>query len=174
MFGFETQRLNVIDAKDIVHDDKSAASLYVRLPELLTDEVLKTLPPYFENELAEYSAKDWVKRRLDEGEMLAIVERQSNAIIGLMFVFVETDSSDQLHLRIGYLFHQQVWGQGFASELLLGFVEHCAKRSTVASIAGGVEVGNVASARVLEKAGFELDQSQSTPETLQYVKAFVR
>lgn len=59
-------------------------------------------------------------------------------------------------LSDAYLLAEAVWGAGVASELIRGFVDWC-ERNNVASIVGGVERGNVASRRVLEKNGFERD-----------------
>ena len=54
---------------------------------------------------------------------------------------------------------EAVWGGGVASELIRGFVGWC-ERNNVASIVGGVERGNVASRRVLEKNGFVCDPTE--------------
>lgn len=49
---------------------------------------------------------------------------------------------------------ENTWGKGFASELIGGFVDWCRGKDNISSLAGGVEAGNAASRRVLEKSGF--------------------
>jgi len=77
--------------------------------------------------------------------------------IGLLILFEEPlANTDRAALRIGYLITEAARGQGFATELVTGFVEWCRKRPWVASISGGVEPDNVASAVVLTRTGFVL------------------
>jgi ribosomal-protein-alanine N-acetyltransferase len=56
---------------------------------------------------------------------------------------------------IGYLLAESAWGQGYASELLEGFVDWCTT-ADISSVIGGVARENVASRRVLEKNGFDI------------------
>ena len=59
-------------------------------------------------------------------------------------------------LRLSYLLAESVRGRGLASEMVEGLVRWRSSRPAIRSIAGGVSVGNAASARVLGKNGFNL------------------
>ncbi|MGJ8529077.1 GNAT family N-acetyltransferase [Maritalea sp.] len=167
-FGFETDRLNAIDVALIVDQPALADEFYAQLPLLLTRNVLKTLPPHFSKDVDLAGAEKWTADRLAEGELLALRDKQTAKTVGLLFLFVLPLDNSKFDLRIGYLFNQNVWGQGLASELIKGFVEHCRSMAQISSIAGGVETDNIASARVLEKAGFTSDEAQSSPDVAHY------
>jgi RimJ/RimL family protein N-acetyltransferase len=60
---------------------------------------------------------------------------------------------------VGYWIGRQFWGRGVATEALIQFVAEIEERPLHAFVA----VSNVASARVLEKAGFVLAAEQPPP-----------
>ena len=60
---------------------------------------------------------------------------------------------------IGYMFAQSAWGKWYASELVLGLVATL-RAAGFKYAFGGVADQNPASARVLEKAGFEAISNQ--------------
>ncbi len=53
------------------------------------------------------------------------------------------------------------WGQGFASELIAGLVQWCRSKPSVTRIVAGVERANSPSIRVLEKAGFAAEPTNT-------------
>ena len=57
-------------------------------------------------------------------------------------------------LTLGYALAPEVWGRGYATEAVAAMVKAAFALSSVAEIDASVQVGNVASKRVLEKAGF--------------------
>ena len=57
-------------------------------------------------------------------------------------------------LTLGYALAPEVWGRGFASEAVVAIVDAAFALSYVTEIEASVQVENVASRRVLEKAGF--------------------
>jgi RimJ/RimL family protein N-acetyltransferase len=58
---------------------------------------------------------------------------------------------------LGYRLRRDYWGQGFATEAARACVEYGFSKLTLPKIVGLVEPENIASARVLEKAGFTLN-----------------
>ena len=74
------------------------------------------------------------------------------------FYFVDRPGAP-IEVRLGYLLAEDAWGQGYASELVEGFVRWCRQHPPIASIAGGVARDNVASVRVLTKNGFQRDST---------------
>lgn len=53
----------------------------------------------------------------------------------------------------GYIFHPEVWGQGFASEALAAFIEH-RRRSGGVELTADTDPRNAASIRLLQRHGF--------------------
>lgn len=55
----------------------------------------------------------------------------------------------------GYMFHRDHWGQGYATEMGRALIGHCFASYDWPEIAAAVWFDNPASARVLQKLGFE-------------------
>jgi RimJ/RimL family protein N-acetyltransferase len=71
-------------------------------------------------------------------------------MIGILGVF----STDPV-AEVGYTFHPDYWGRGYATEALTAFMErYWVDRPDVKVVVGKCDVENGASGRVLEKAGF--------------------
>ena len=62
-------------------------------------------------------------------------------------------SSDGI-VEIGYGLLPEFWGNGYASEAVIAMTEWASKQPGVKMIEAETDVGNIASQRVLEKAGF--------------------
>ena len=151
--AFETDRLLVKEWHSFSRDDSELARTVAAI---LTDRVTRSLPSPWRGSYTVERAGTWVKERDGEGTTLLIVERSSGQAVGLMILH-ETDSAsvtEGIEVRIGYLLAEASWGKGYASELMKEFVGWCRQHTTICSLAGGVEQGNRASARVLEKNGF--------------------
>lgn len=73
-------------------------------------------------------------------------------------------------LHIGYIIGQAQWGKGLASELILGLCQ-AARSADIKTLIGGVARDNPASARVLEKAGFQAAPNPNDPASDLFVKA---
>jgi len=135
---------------------------------LLTEPVTRTLPPPWRGSYDATRARQWIGERDAEGTTLAVVERATGEAIGLVILF-ETSEPAGVEVRLGYLLAETAWGKGFATELVRGLVDWCRGTDGIASLAGGVEHGNVASARVLEKAGFELADDRGEEQLFRVV-----
>lgn len=78
---------------------------------------------------------------------------------------IEALSGDGVDLRLGYVIAESSWGKGIATELVAGLVEWAVASTGIVSISGGVAPGNLASARVLGKAGFSpVEHDGDSPE----------
>jgi RimJ/RimL family protein N-acetyltransferase len=82
---------------------------------------------------------NWAVRNVSSGDYVGKVDVEVNAT--------------NVATNVGYLFFPAFWGQGYASEVVNAVVEHLV-REGVTELQATVTVGNAASARVLEKAGF--------------------
>jgi RimJ/RimL family protein N-acetyltransferase len=144
---FTTPRLQVSHWDAILADPIARGALLRDLPGILTKDVTRELPPSFA--LTGYVA-NWVAARQSESDIYVI--NTGEQLIGLLILFNDAQNAA---IHLGYLFAQSTWGQGYATELLNGLVT--AAKPPVTLLAG-VAATNPASAHVLRKAGFVLDQ----------------
>ncbi|GAA3856889.1 GNAT family N-acetyltransferase [Celeribacter arenosi] len=165
---FTTERLSVRDWQATIDDRSARPRLEKALTVLLTQAVVEHLPPPLQLHGQKGGVSAWVDARAEESDVLLVERRHGGDLIGLMLIAREIDSDDIPTLHIGYLLAEAAWGQGFASELVTGFV--CAAQGRPLRLVGGVDGGNPASARVLEKAGFVMAPELSTSESDIYVR----
>ncbi len=82
-----------------------------------------------------------------------LIEKASGAIVG--FGGLYDDPFDPgWGIEVGYHFLPAVWGQGLASELVAFCIDHARERLRVPAVSAFAHRDNVASRRVLTKAGF--------------------
>ena len=151
---FETERLRIHEWHSPSGGERDLAAVVAGL---LTEQVTRSLPSGWQGSYSEERARAWIKDRESEGTTLLVADRSNGEPIGLM-ILSETQSErdvDRVDIRLGYLLADDVWGKGYASELIKGFVSWCREQKVIHSLAGGVEPGNPASARVLERNGFQ-------------------
>lgn len=142
---FETERLRI----------RSWSTAYPAEPlrAILTPAVLSHLP----TPLHHADPERWIAERLAESDVFAVTS--DGALIGLVMLA----QMDAVH--VGYLLAEGAWGKGFASELLRGLVKALSANAPM-ELRAGVAKDNPASARVLEKAGFQIHED--TAEMVMY------
>ncbi len=151
---FETERLLVADWRNRPVAGWPSSDLIDAVVLMLTPAVTSTLPGGWQGDYSEDRAKRWIEERDDESTVLEVVEKASGQTVGLMLIGDGGSENGGTDIRLGYMLCESAWGRGLASEMVSGFVEWARQRSEIASITGGVEPDNIASARVLEKCGF--------------------
>ncbi len=82
----------------------------------------------------------------------AVEEKDSKRFVGCFVVIPIPDDIDKIQL--GYSFLPQHWGKGYATEVTVEGVNYFYDRTPLPEIYGVIETPNIASKRVLEKAGF--------------------
>lgn len=152
--AFETDRLVVKEWHSLAKEDWVQQELATVVGALLTPSVTRTLPAGWQGSYTQERAREWVRERDAEGTTLIALDRRSRNPVGLVILF-ETAAESGAEVRLGYLLADSVWGKGFASELVAGFVAWCRACPAIASLASGVEHDHLASRRVLEKSGFQ-------------------
>lgn len=149
---FMTERLSVSHAMDLYLEDQT--QLTAEVIELLTPQVVKTLPEEWHNITTAEQALSWLQARFTESDVLMIHDKPSDHVIGFMFTYDSKTEDGHEAVNIGYLLGEGHWRKGYASEVLKGLVEHYKASSEVQMLYAGVEANNVGSIKVLEKTGF--------------------
>lgn len=158
---FETQRLQVY----LIKEQDQSPSLAAQVPELLTKNVVAELPSYFSHVTNASQAEAWLTRMTTQSELIGVYETNNSSIIGFLFV----STSDSSTANIGYLFGEDCWGKGYASELLGGFNAFCKAQRRWLKLVAGVSANHSASIRVLLKSGFhEIDSNEEFVRYFEY------
>ncbi|MEE4811647.1 GNAT family N-acetyltransferase [Pseudomonas alliivorans] len=83
----------------------------------------------------------------------AVIEVETNRLMG--FCGLNAEQVDQvMEVEIGYRLAPSYWGRGLASEAALATLRHGFETLQLASVIAIVQPENIASVRVLHKAGF--------------------
>lgn len=146
---FETVRLHIAPWQN----DRDRAEFRSELTQALTPAVLEYLPPSMAFDGKTEDIQAWIDERERKSDVFSIKEKTTGAFVGLFFVFVSEGEANSQIRHIGYLLSESYWGQGIASEALSAVVTHLPEQVLKA----GVAKDNPASARVLMKAGFEIE-----------------
>ena len=96
----------------------------------------------------------WAVRRLADGAYIGRVDAEIDA--------------DLVALNVGYYFFPPFWGQGYATEAVHAATQHLIALG-VRRLIATVTSGNTASARVLEKAGYQFTRVLPGNDTLRGV-----
>ena len=164
-FNFQTERLTVQSWEMSVGDPAELRELSEELRRILSPTVLAFLPPNMQLSVAEDPILPWIQDRHAESDVLEV--RNSDRLIGLVILAFDDAAMGGAKVHIGYLLVEDFWGQGYASELVEGLVNALAMKAPI-EIIGGVDTGNAASARVLEKVGFIKQSESVSGDTVKY------
>ena len=121
---------------------------------IMTPAVTQALPSAWQNINTASEADNWLKRVNDECSFLLVQLKDTQEIIGFVFLYEPPIIRLPIDVRIGYLLNEQYWGAGIASELIKGFLTWCDTCGLIRSITAGVGLDNIGSIKVLEKNGF--------------------
>ncbi|HEY9715092.1 MAG TPA: GNAT family N-acetyltransferase [Chroococcales cyanobacterium] len=87
---------------------------------------------------------------------MAVIHKQDAKLIGACgIVILDTKKKEA---SIGYVFNRKYWGQGFASEAALRMVRFGLDELKLDRVTATCDTENIASRRVLEKAGLVLTE----------------
>lgn len=161
---FETGRLIVGEWHSLSPSDRDLAKSVVAI---LTPAVTQSLPQGWQGEYSAERAAEWIRERDQESTVMLILDRESAEALGLVILFDAGDEAAGRIVRIGYMLAEAAWSRGIGTELLRGFIEWCGTAG-VSSVLGGVERDNIASRRVMEKAGFVVEPGDASDTELLY------
>lgn len=148
-------------------DPQARAALGRALVPLLTRDVTLRLPADLDFDPDRDEIDTWLDRADGLAEIHTITRHDTGALAGLLLLFSEShdgdDRDDDGDLMIGYFLGREHWGQGLASDMLIGLVAQLDK-GPQRRLFAGTDGDNVASQRVLEKAGFTRETADSVPD----------
>jgi RimJ/RimL family protein N-acetyltransferase len=156
---YKTSRLSVVE----FFKATSETQMLVSIMELLTPNVVQSLPPYFQNIDSISDAQNWLDKMVSQSRLFKVVHVGSNTTIGFIFVYPGNDA--QAH--IGYLLGEPYWGKGYATELLIGLIDFLERENNIKRLIAGVATNNIVSSTLLQKLGFVKGEGESK-ETIFY------
>ncbi|KGY11558.1 acetyltransferase [Vibrio tubiashii] len=89
---------------------------------------------------------------------LVIREKDSGTAVGVTGLCVSEQNSNEV--EVGYLLLPEFHGQGYGTESLVALIEHSTREFPIKRVNAIVTDGNIASCKVLEKAGFTLAERE--------------
>ncbi|MEX0333979.1 GNAT family N-acetyltransferase [Vibrio tubiashii] len=89
---------------------------------------------------------------------LVIREKESGDAIGVTGLCVSEQSRDEV--EVGYLLLPEFHGKGYGTESLVALIDHATREFPIKTVNAIVTDGNIASCKVLEKAGFTLAERE--------------
>ena len=156
---FSTARLTVRDWQDVAQDPMAEAALATALPVILTEPVLRHLPPDLQHTGSGFDQQTWVATLRSRNDV-GVVMTADTSPIGFVVLREERPSGQPPHIWIGYLLAEHAWGQGYATELVRGLIGALRDAGGL-QVRAGVAAENAGSMRVLEKVGFVVDRDRS-------------
>ena len=106
-----------------------------------------------------------IRTVLSQPESYAIVNRGSGEVIGSAGLILSLEGSDCKQpgdAEVGYWIGKDLWGWGFATEALCALIAHAGNTLGLRGLWGVTFPSNLASRRVLEKAGFRYHHHEDT------------
>jgi RimJ/RimL family protein N-acetyltransferase len=165
--------LEVEGWRDQISTKEGRQALAVGITGILSENVAKTLPQGWQGVDTTDDALDWIARRSEEGSVFTVRLTGTGEVVGCLLIDVAAGSQEEgLRLRLGYFLSESHWGRGLGSELIEGLVGWCSEDGDVRELIGLVETGNVASAKVLTRNGFELSDSDDSAGMLAFGRSF--
>lgn len=113
--------------------------------------MLARLPyPYKIEDARQFIA--WVKEQpADETVFAVCLDNEARSLIGIC----SYERRGEPHPELGYWLGEPYWGKGYMSEAVTAVVDHAFDAAGHERLISGCRLQNLASRRVLEKAGFE-------------------
>lgn len=97
---------------------------------------------------------EWYEKSYKDGTggPWKIVDKVTGEKIGVVAYYYH--KPEHKKAEVGFWIFPQYWNKGIATEVLGAVIEYCKQKKDIHRLEAFVEVGNLASSRVLEKLGF--------------------
>lgn len=163
---FITPRLSVASWRQQVQGREAEQKFAEKVMEILTPPVTKDLPEGWDQLKNVEEAREWIQDRDEESHFLGITQSSSHEIVGFIFLYESFSDHPLFDLRFGYLLSEKSWGKGLGTEIIQGLIQWCKEEGHIQTLSGGVYSDNIASIRVLEKAGFSVSSVDPSSENV--------
>jgi len=164
--NFKTPRLSVASWRQQQQGAEAEKRFAEKVMENLTPAVTKDLPEDWDQLNNQEEAREWIQSRDEESHFVCITQSSSQEILGFIFLYESYMDHPLFDLRFGYLLSEKSWGQGLGTEIIQGLIQWCQEEGHIQSLSGGVDHDNIASIRVLEKAGFSVSSVDPSSENV--------
>lgn len=164
---FTTERLVV----EPWNEELNSSEL-VEVEAIVDEDVTAFLPDNLQYRTGETNASEWAQT-FSSGTNKVSSVRQDSKLAGLLILMNPAGTQEHVH-HLGYIFGKKFWGRGLATELLNGLVKQLTDNGYNGALHAGVVKGNPASAKVLQKVGFEVHMPGdcSQPDIEWYRRSF--
>jgi len=119
-------------------------------------KVWQNLRDAFPHPYTTADAEDWVRKASGDDPMTSFAIEVDGEAVGGIGLVPQTDIFRR-SAEIGYWLSEHYWGRGIVTEAVRAFAEWAFANFDLCRLYAGVFEWNPASARVLEKAGFEFE-----------------
>ena len=136
--------------------------------EVLTDKVVADLPPSWHGIKTTEQAKNWLNQQSQEGTLYLMTLNEDGSdtigeqLVGFLVLYESMEKGMGSRVHLGYAIAEIYWGKGLATEVLNALVSSLSTLKVELTLLAGVAEKNLASRRVLEKAGFQ--QVEGNPQ----------
>ncbi len=161
---FETERLYL---REYQHSD------FLDLGKILQDE--ETMK-YFDSVKTDEGVENWINfciknYKLTKHSFWAVIRKSDNKFIGNCGITLQNIDGEELP-EVGYHFNREFWGNGYATESVVGCIKHSTEHYKYPALYSYMTVGNTPSQKVAINAGMTLFKkySDNNREILVYHK----
>ncbi len=142
--------LKASDAKDLfeLHSDPEVMR-YIKPPVTEMSEIQKTIMKF----------DSYTEVNEDMGMWVARLEETEEFVGWCILQHIEQNMDNPI--EIGYRLHKKFWGKGYATEMAKVLVEYAEKKLKIKNLCGITHPENIASQKVLEKAGFSFKENRT-------------
>jgi len=172
-YNFTTKRLIVKDWHSFEPKELKQPDLETIVEKILVPDVTKTFPVLWQGTYDKRRTKAWIQEIDSDAKALLAVEKDTNTPIGIINFFRVGDRREGTFFRLGYLLSKVMWDNGYATELVDGFIHWC-KGNNISTILAGVDPDNTASIRVLEKNNFSKETTDGNGRDLLFVYDLIK
>ena len=147
--------------------DEVRSNLLMELSLILSARVTEFLPDELRYEPGTTNVETWIASAAAGSIVFLARTIEENELAGVLIVHDSVPANGVATIRLGYLFGENYWRRGLATELVRGLADTLEKSGFTGEVSGGVEAENAASAAVLVKSGFvAVDEHEGHGATL--------
>lgn len=137
---FKTERMTVADWASCSDTDLAA---------VFDPEVVHALPPDFSRHTTRLEQRQFLSHLTSDEATQVQGIWVGDHLAGVLILFVDGATA-----HLGYVLSKPYWGQGLGQEVVSGLIAWAQATCHLNDIYGGVAVSNIASQKILQRAGF--------------------